>query len=240
MGGPYSYHYPKPKVLEEEFKMLAIAVLFLSLVGASPLTFELLKGERQCFHTLTTRTDCSISYYYEVLSGTGNDLNVQYEIFEPGNLHEPIVNRNNEHKGHWSFPAKHRGEYTFCFYGGKAHDKIVELEITSECGNVASDVRSQRRNFRKNQRGIEDKGESKQLKTKLEDSIDKIERQLYSLENSLGYYKTRNDRNHATVRSTEKRITAFSFYGILLIIGMSLGQIAVLQWVFKESRKQKV
>ncbi|KAL3233008.1 Protein ERP3 [Nakaseomyces bracarensis] len=218
---------------------LVLAGLF-ALVNASPLTFELEKGQRQCFHTLTTKTDCTIEYFYEVLSGTGNDLNVQYEVFEPGNLHEPIVARNNEKKGHWAFTATHKGEYTFCFYGGKSHDKIVDLEITSDCGSIIGDARSQRRNFRKNQRGIDNQGEKKELKTKLEDSIDKIERQLYSLENNLEYYKTRNDRNHATVRSTEKRITTFSFYGILLIVGMSLGQIAVLQFVFKESRKQKV
>ena len=205
---------------------------------ASPLTFELNKGRKECLYTLTPDTDCTISYYFAVQQGESNDFDVNYEIFAPDDKNKPIIERSGERQGEWSFIGQHKGEYAICFYGGKAHDKIVDLDFKYNCEHQ-DDIRNERRKARKAQRNLRD-SKTDPLQDSVENSIDTIERQLHVLERNIQYYKSRNTRNHHTVCSTEHRIVMFSIYGILLIIGMSCAQIAILEFIFRESRKHNV
>ncbi|EJS44331.1 erp3p [Saccharomyces arboricola H-6] len=220
--------------------VLLFHLLFLTqfFAKASPLTFELKKGQKECLYTLTPDVDCTISYYFAVQQGESNDFDVSYEIFAPDDKNKPIIERSGERQGEWSFVGQHKGEYSLCFYGGKAHDKIVDLEIKYTCERQ-DDARHERRKARKVQRNLRD-SKIDPLQDSLENSIDMIERQLHVLEGNIQYYKTRNSRNHDTVCSTERRIVMFSIYGILLIVGMSFSQIAILEFIFKESRKHNV
>ncbi|CCK72530.1 Erp3p KNAG_0K01670 [Huiozyma naganishii CBS 8797] len=227
-------------------RLLRVAAIAIAVVGcphawASPLTFELKGGQRECFYTLTPDVDCDVSYYFAVQQSANNDFKIGYEVFGPDSATEAIIRREGERQGEWGFVAEPKGEYSFCFYDPGHSDKVVDLEITYKCAK--QDARDLRRAARKRQKPL---GEApghdaaEQLQGSLENSVDTIERQLYQLERSMQYYKTRNNRNHDTVQSTERRIAMFSLYGIVLILGMSAAQIAVLQWFFKESRKQKV
>ena len=56
----------------------------------------------------------------------------------------------------------------------------------------------------------------------------------------MQYYKTRNNRNQATVVSTESRIYYFSIFEVLLMVGMGFLQITIVQLFFRGSRKQLV
>ena len=60
---------------------------------ASPLTFELNKGRKECLYTLTPDIDCTISYYFAVQQGESNDFDVNYEIFAPDDKNKPIIER---------------------------------------------------------------------------------------------------------------------------------------------------
>ncbi|EER34618.1 conserved hypothetical protein [Candida tropicalis MYA-3404] len=71
-------------------------------------------------------------------------------------------------------------------------------------------------------------------------TVDKIEDQLDGLYKALQYYKTRNNRNQATVQSTESRIYYFSIFEVLLMVGMAFLQITIVQLFFRGSRKQLV
>lgn len=218
----------------------ASTALFGQTVVSSPLTFELKKGQEECFYTLTTDTDCEITYYFSVQEAAENDYDISYKVFGPASYYQPIIERSNERQGEWAFLGDDRGEYKFCFDGGNKADKVVDLEIKYNCARN-DDVRSKNREERKKLRNLRDaKNEGDDLQTSLEDSVDTIERQLYVLERNMQYYKARNGRNHLTVKSTESRIAWFSIYGILLVVGMSVAQILVLQWFFKESRRHKV
>lgn len=218
--------------------IVATLLCFCRFAFGSPITFELRKGQRECFYTLTPDVGCTISYYFAVQEGDANDFQVDYEIFGPADKYTPILKRTKERQGEWSFYAEHRGEYAFCFEGGKAHNKIVDLEIEYKCVRQDND-RSERRKARKEQRKLKD-ASANQLQESLENSVDNIERKLYLLERNMQYYKTRNNRNHYTVRSTNRRVALFSIYGIFLVVGMSCAQVYMLQWFFKISRKQVV
>lgn len=219
---------------------LAIALTALTalpaLVAASPITFELPAGQRECFYTLTSDTDCTVSYYFAVQQGENNDFDIDYEVFAPDDAHTPVISRSRERQGEWSFVAVHKGEYSLCFYGGKAYDKIVDVELNHKC--PTEDQRDARRQQKKAQRQTDSAQDH--LHQSLSDSVDMIERQLSVLERNMQYYKTRNNRNQHTVASTESRIVWFSLYGILLIAGMGFAQVAILQMLFSESRKHVV
>lgn len=218
--------------------LLITFVCFFCHVSSSPITFELTKGQKECFYVLTPDVGCSISYYFAVQEGESNDFLINYEIYGPLDAYSPILERFKERLGEWSFYAEHRGEYAFCFYGGQEHNKIVDLDISYQCGHE-EDARSQRRKDRKEQRRLRD-SHNDPLQISLENSVDKIERQLYLLEQNMQYYENRNRRNHYTVCSTNRRIAWFSVYGILLVIGLGCAQVFVLNWFFRSSRKHAV
>ena len=219
-------------------------------VLSSPLTFELQKGKTECIYTLTTDIDCTINYYFAVQSGEGNDFDVGYEIFSPDDRKNPLFVRSKERQGEWHFVAQHKGEYKFCFHGGRLHNKVIDFEVTQQCARK-DDARSKKLAARKRNRRIEgqagdnsqDEFQSKEgaeLDETLEGSLDAIEEKLMRLERGLQYYRSRNSRNHYTVKSAERRTVQFSIYVVLLIVGMGAAQIAVLQWIFKQSRRNNV
>ncbi|KAK5959569.1 Erp3p PWA37_003532 [Arxiozyma heterogenica] len=227
----------------------ALLILYLGafitiLVKASPITFILDKNKQECFYLLTPDTDCEITYYFSSTQDgtsegiTTNKPDLNYEIFAPDSRDVPIISKQNERKGQWGFVGKHRGEYSFCFKNPSLYDPIpVELELTYKCEKQSS--LDKKRAIRRQEHKIEHPIEqiSEQMYISLSDRLDSIERQLYMLEKNMKYYITRNDRNHYTVSSTVNRITMFSIYGILLIIGMSWCQIMILKWIFNRSRK---
>lgn len=217
--------------------ILWLALHIAQTIG-SPITFELQKGQKECFYTLTTDLDCSISYYFAVQQGNSNDMDIDYEVFGPDDKYSPIVERRKERQGEWSFLAEHKGEYRFCFDGGPDNNKVIDLQITNKC-NRDEDARSQKRLARKEQRNLR-KSESDPLKESLENSVDQIERRLHQLENTMEYYQVRSLRNHGTVRSTDRRIVTFSVYGIFIIALMSMGQVSLLRWVFQKARRHVV
>lgn len=61
-------------------------LLFLTqfFAKASPLTFQLKKGEKECLYALTPDVDCTISYYFAVQQGESNDFDVNYRNICPG------------------------------------------------------------------------------------------------------------------------------------------------------------
>lgn len=220
--------------------LLLVATFFCLLRGVapSPITFELTKGQRECFYAMTPDVGCRVSYYFAVQEGESNDFLVDYEIYAPSDRFNPILERFKERLGEWSFYAEHKGEYAFCFYGGETHNKIVDLDINYRC-DQEDDARSQRRKHRKEQRRLRG-SPNDPLQESLENSVDNIERQLYLLEQNMHYYENRNNRNHHTVRSTNSRIVLFSLYGILLVIGLGCAQVFILNWLFRVSRKHAV
>lgn len=216
---------------------LIVLMLLFKLTLSSPVTFELKAGEKEWFHILTSDIDCIITYYFAVQQGDDNDFNIEYQIFGPGNKYSPLIDIPKQSQGEWSFPAEHKGEYSFCFYGGESHNKIVDLEISHVC-KAESPSKIGRKSNKQELNSLSKNYD--QLEDLLDDSIDTIERQLHILDKNIQYYKIRNNRNQYTVSSTEQRIVWFSIYGILLIVGMSFIQIITLQVAFNKRRVNTV
>ena len=110
-------------------------------------------------------------------------------------------------------------------------EKVIDFEITF--------AENDHTDFRAN---LPDQPNAKPLQHvgNMLSTVEKIDEQLDNLQRTLQYYKTRNNRNHATVKSTESRIYYFSIFEVLLMVGMAFLQITVVQLFFRGARKQLV
>lgn len=213
------------------FAALITAILaLLSFTSASALTFVLGAHETLCFYVFTEKPHTPISYYFAVQSGGSFD--VDYTVKTPRG--QILYSEEKQRQGEFVFTAEDVGEYEFCFANGMSTfaDKVVDFEIKFDSREGASGFRANLPS-QPNGKPIAHV-ESMQL------TVDKIDEQLEGLLRTLQYYKTRNNRNQATVRSTESRIYYFSIFEVLLMVGMAALQIAVVQFFFKGSRKQLV
>lgn len=71
----------------------------------------------------------------------------------------------------------------------------------------------------------------------LEESIYKISGQLSAISRNQKYFRTRENRNFATVISTENRIINFSMIQSFLVVAMGALQVFVVRFFFQGARK---
>ncbi|RCK55436.1 putative membrane protein C17A5.08 [Candida viswanathii] len=205
----------------------------VQLISASAFTFVLGANEKSCFYVFTEHPKVPIRYYFAVQSGGSFD--VDYVITDPNG--NKVIEDTKQRQGDFVFTADHVGEYEFCFLNTMSTfaEKIVDFEIKFE--NEADSGNGDR--FRANLPDLP-KGSGSAHVENMKNTVDKIEEQLDGLYKTLQYYKTRNNRNQATVQSTESRIYYFSIFEVLLMVGMAFLQITIVQLFFRGSRKQLV
>lgn len=208
------------------FIYAAISSLFLGLSHATALTFTLSPNEKQCFYAFNNQQNGNIGYYFAVQAGGSFDIN--YSIKGPNQ--QLIVSEEKQRQGDYLFNADQVGEYEFCFDNEMSTfaEKVIDFEIkTEDEENAIKAVLPA---------APTENGAVLNMQT----SVEKIKRQLSLLENSLNYYKTRNNRNQSTVKSTETRIFWFSLFDLVLMLAMAGFQVAVVKFFFQGSRKQLV
>lgn len=71
----------------------------------------------------------------------------------------------------------------------------------------------------------------------LTESIYKLSGQLSTITRNQKYFRTRENRNFSTVRSTESRIFRFSVIENLVMVGMAGLQVFVVRFFFQGARK---
>jgi hypothetical protein len=80
-------------------------------------------------------------------------------------------------------------------------------------------------------------GSSPEQTTVLEESIIKLSAQLSTISRNQKYFRTRENRNFSTVRSTEKRIFNFSLMESALMVTMAGLQVFIVRFFFQGARK---
>jgi hypothetical protein len=80
-------------------------------------------------------------------------------------------------------------------------------------------------------------GASPEQTTSLEESIYKLSAQLSTVSRNQKYFRTRENRNFSTVRSTERRIFNFSVIESLMMVSMAALQVFVVRFFFQGARK---
>lgn len=212
-----------------KFSFIAIFIALIQLTQGA-VTFILGAHETVCFGVFTDKPRTPVSYYFAVQSGGSFD--VDYTIKNPkGDI---VVSEEKQRQGDFIINADIAGEYELCFSNGMSTfaEKVIDFEIKVESDDAANDFKA----------NMPDQPNTKPMAhvESMGRTVEKIDQQLDGLLRTIQYYKTRNNRNQATVKSTESRIYYFSIFEVLLMVGMAGLQITIVQLFFKGSRKQLV
>ena len=84
------------------------------------------------------------------------------------------------------------------------------------------------------------KGSSPEQTSALEESIMKVSRDLSTINRNQKYFRTRENRNFSTVKSTESRIFNFSVVESGLMVCMAGLQVFIVRFFFQGARKGKL
>jgi len=136
-----------------------------------------------------------------------------------------ILEGERERQGDFVFTANDVGEYRFCFDNEMSTfaEKMVDFEIAVE-NEVRAELPSKQ-------------GTTPEQTSVLEESILKLSAQLSTINRQQKYFRTRENRNFSTVRSTEKRIFNFSIIESLMMITMAGLQVFIVRFFFQGARK---
>lgn len=157
---------------------------------------------------------------------SGGSFDVDYTVIGPGD--KQILSGEKERQGDYVFTAQSTGSYSFCFSNTMSTfaDKYVDFEITSEANpGTSSSLLPQK------------SGAPAEQHDQLEDLVFKVSGQLSTVNRMQKYFRTRENRNFSTVRSTEKRIFQFSLIEVVMMVGMAVLQVLVVRFFFQGARK---
>ncbi|RMZ79746.1 hypothetical protein DV738_g3124, partial [Chaetothyriales sp. CBS 135597] len=211
-------------MLANLFRVAILSLLVSSLVSATALTYKLSANEKACFFTDATRQNSKVAFYFAVQSGGSFD--VDYVVTGPGE--KVVLSGEKERQGDFVFTAQSVGPYSFCFSNTMSTfaDKYVDFEIIVEGDEHASSALLP-------QKG----GASPEQHNALEDSVFKVSGQLSTISRMQKYFRTRENRNFSTVRSTELRIWRFSMIELAMMCGMAGLQVLIVRFFFQGARK---
>ncbi|PGH35752.1 ubiquitin carboxyl-terminal hydrolase 7 [[Emmonsia] crescens] len=200
---------------------LSLLAYGLTLVSATALTYQLDASEKACFYSYVDSPPAKIAFYFAVQSGGSFD--VDYSVVGPGE--KVIVDGQKERQGDFVFTAETVGEYRFCFDNEMSTfaEKMVDFEIAVENEEKTKLPSKQ--------------GAPPEQASALEESIFKISGQLSTISRNQKYFRTRENRNFSTVRSTEQRIFNFSVIEGLMMMTMAGLQVFIVRFFFQGARK---
>ncbi|KAJ4293604.1 hypothetical protein N0V90_008887 [Kalmusia sp. IMI 367209] len=242
--------------------LTSLLAYYTTAVYATALTYRLEAHERACFFTNVETKGIKVAFYFAVQSGGSFD--VDYEVTGPND--KVILDGTKERQGDFVFTANEEGEYRFCFNNEMSTfaEKMVDFEIAvrlpfhpttipstsffeslaphelqrwlsnyarsnvSPPPQVENEVRAQLPSKQ---------GSSPEQTSVLEESILKLSAQLSTISRNQKYFRTRENRNFSTVKSTEKRIFNFSMMEVGLMVTMAGLQVFIVRFFFQGARK---
>ncbi|KAJ3073734.1 hypothetical protein HDU98_000797 [Podochytrium sp. JEL0797] len=166
----------------------------------------------------------------------GGDFDLDYEVTAPDGL--VVMTGTKEQTGDYVFSAPQIGEYKYCFFNQIASfaEKKFDFEILAQ-----HEIPS--RNYQKDKdlkfsapsSGSAD-GAAEKLDLKpIEQSIQNMHTHYGSMIRDLRYFRTRENRNFDTVRSTEGRIFWFNIVQNGIILLTAVIQVVVIRTLFSKS-----
>ncbi|GAA5830625.1 hypothetical protein JCM5353_001315 [Sporobolomyces roseus] len=208
------------------FTLVALVLLSaLPRADASALTTTINANERTCFYALVDKVGEKVGFYFAVQSGGSFDID--WVVTDPTDT--IVIDGERERQGDYIFTAHNTGEYSFCFSNDMSSfsEKLVDFDIMveSEPRPVAP---------------AKPTALTEQTSS-LEESIYKLSGSLSSIQRTQKYFRTRENRNVSTVKSTQWRIFTFSLAESVFMCGMSAFQVWVVQRFFSgPSRRRQV
>ncbi|KAM0723558.1 hypothetical protein Q7P37_000545 [Cladosporium fusiforme] len=208
------------------FSLLTLLGTLSSFTSATALTYKLTPNEKECFYTHVVKQGAKVAFYFAVQSGGSFDIDymVTGPSKEPGK-ERVILEGEKERQGDYVFTATFSGEYRFCFDNSVSTftNKLVDFEISVEDEPRANLPQKT--------------GATPEQLSGVEETILRVSSQISTLTRQQKYFRTRENRNFSTVRSTEKRVFNFSLLEGAVMVGMACLQVFVVRMFFTGGRK---
>ncbi|KAJ3137656.1 hypothetical protein HK100_000500 [Physocladia obscura] len=199
--------------------------------SAAILTYNMGAHERPCFYTDSRYVEEKLSVYFAVQAG--GEFDIDYEVTAPdGAL---VMSGNKEQSGDYVFSAPQVGEFKFCFFNTIASfaEKKFDFEILSQ--HEIPTRNNQKEKDLKFEKPSSEDAISKLDVTPVQSSIQTMHNHFGSIIRDLRYFRTRENRNFDTVRSTENRIFWFNIVQNGIILVTAVVQVVVLQFLFSKA-----
>ncbi|KAI8867131.1 hypothetical protein GQ42DRAFT_105428, partial [Ramicandelaber brevisporus] len=190
------------------------------------LTYLVAAHERACFYTQNEIEGKKIAFYFAVQSG-GN-FDIDYTIKDPQD--QIVLSGEAERQLDIVFSANKVGEYSFCFSNSMSTfvDKLVDFDITIE----------DEKPIQEHGMAAPDKGKSTTTEktNKMTMTLDYISDGLSHIDRNLKFFRTRENRNMATVESTAERVFWFALAEAAGVIVIALIQVYGVRSLFNTRR----
>lgn len=154
----------------------------------------------------------------------GGDFDIDFVVKGPNG--DVILNGERERQGDYVFTGNSYGEYTFCFSNEMSTfvEKLVDFEITIE-NEIRPDFK------------LDSSGKEQPAKvTEMEETLYRLGNGITNIARTQKYFRSRENRNSATVASTKGRIAWFAFLESMAIVAMAACQVFIVKNFFNTKR----
>ncbi|KAJ2028938.1 hypothetical protein IWW57_001933 [Coemansia sp. S610] len=197
-------------------KKLVFLFAFLAMANAVTLRKWIASHEKACYFAWADTPGKKISFYFAVQKGGNYDID--YDVEGPNN--RQLFKGEAERDGDFIFTATQVGEYAFCFKNGLSTftDKLVEFDIVVEDEARDDDIAKRAK------------------RDEALNSVISIAGDLHLITKFMKYFRTRENRNFATVSSTESRVWWFSTLQSLSVVVVAVIQVYAIRALFTAKR----
>jgi len=182
-------------------------------------TYRMFPNENACFYGIVSKPGEKVGFYFAVQSGGAFDID--FEVTGPND--KIILNGFSERQGEYVFTSQLAGDHKFCFSNTMSTfaEKMVDFEINIEHELKESAPLSET---------------SEQVLTPMEQSLNYLANKLNVIQKYARYFRTRQNRNHSTVVSTESKVFWFALFESILIVTMSVLQVVFIRKFFSSTK----
>ncbi|TPX51858.1 hypothetical protein SeMB42_g00529 [Synchytrium endobioticum] len=195
------------------------------ITDATTLTYRMQPHERACFYAEAKTVGEKMAFYFAVQSGGAFDID--YDVTDPGA--HPVLMGDRERQGDYVFSAQKAGEYAFCFSNTMSTfaEKVVDFDISVEHEIQQGSLKPAPKNTM-------DKDSA------MEESLRKLGDSLYSVQRQQKFFRTRENRNFDTVKSTEGRVFWAAVAKSLMVVFMAVLQVYVVRTFFRSPKGPRI
>ncbi|KAG5461246.1 MAG: emp24/gp25L/p24 family/GOLD-domain-containing protein [Olpidium bornovanus] len=160
---------------------------------------------------------------------SGGSFDIDYTVADPKG--RQLMSGEKERQGDYLFTGNEVGEYTFCFSNGMSTfaEKLVDFNIyvENERKPAVSDAK----------KVVGGPGAADEHTNNMDEILFRVSGHMSSISRKQKYFRTREHRNMATVRSTENKIFYFSLAESAIIVTVAVLQVFIVRAFFGTTKK---